>query len=97
MAMGNTTIQSLVIDIPFLDNISIEIAWTGTPTGTFKVVGSVSGQNFIPQPISIAPAAGSAGSTMVTFQNQGYQYVALQYIGASSTGILNAWCGGKEI
>lgn len=95
--MATGSILSLTVDIPFLDNISIEIAWTGTPTGTFKVLGSVSKNNFNPISASIQPPAGSAGSTMVSFQNQGFQQVELQYIGSSGTGFLNAWIGGKEV
>ena len=96
-SMGTGLIQSQIVNIPFLDNISIEIAWTGTPVGTFQVLGSVSGINYNPVQVSIKPASGSADSTMASFQNQGYQFVLLQYTGTSGSGVLNAWVGGKEI
>lgn len=96
-AMGAATVESLIVNIPFLDNIAIEIAWTGTPAGTFQVLGSVSGINYNPISISVKPAAGVNDSTLVTFQNQGFQYLKLRYIGNGGVGALDAWVGGKEI
>jgi hypothetical protein len=96
-AIAVATVDSLIVNIPFLDNISIEIAWTGTPTGTFQVLGSVSGVNYNPVAIGIKAAAGVPDTTLVSFQNQGYQFLKLRYIGTGGNGTLNAWVGGKEI
>lgn len=94
--IASGVVQSIKIKMPMLDNISVEIAWTGTPVGTFQVLASVSGINYNPVQVSIKPASGSADSTMASFPNQGYQFVLLQYTRTSGSGVLNAWAGGKE-
>jgi hypothetical protein len=96
-AMAGTTVQSQTMSVPFLDNLAIEAKWTGTPNGTFQLLGSVSGLNFNVLPVIFPPATGSAGSWTIPFVYQGCQYLQLQYTGSSSTGTLNAYIGGKEV
>lgn len=46
---GTATLTSSVTNILYRDNISIELDWTGTPTGTFFIEGSNSYNPGIPQ------------------------------------------------
>jgi hypothetical protein len=46
---GSTTITSLQTNVGYKDSVSIELVWTGTPTGNFFVQGSNSYNPGTPQ------------------------------------------------
>ena len=76
--------------------VCLELQWTGTPTGTITIYGSVSGTNFYPLPsLSVNSPAGSADGTLVDLTYTGVMYVYVQYTRTSGTGTLNAYIGGK--
>lgn len=101
---GNLT--SNVVDIEFLDNIGIQLNFTGTPTGTFGVQISMdynpqTGAGFwIYLTLPTTPAAVAAGAS-----NQIYidliqltaPYIRVKYTATSGAGSLNAYINGKEI
>lgn len=103
---GNLT--SLITCIQYLDNISLQLNFTGVPVGTFQVLGSndhyeVNNQveipgTFIPITLSPAPvAAGAAGNILMNLNQLGFAYIMLTYTYTSGSGILNAFINGKEI
>lgn len=85
------TIQSNVVDIPFLDNVAIQGVYTGTPTGTFTVECSVNGTNWYDDTAAWTskgtPApAGSAGSFMFYGSNRPYNKIRINYARSAGTG-----------
>lgn len=89
---GTSTIYSNIIGVRQMDNAGIEVAWTGTPTGTLQVMVSNSGINF--NALTFNPAlsqpAGSAGGLAIALRDLPFQYLMLQYTNASGSGTLTA-------
>jgi hypothetical protein len=100
-AMASTnTIYTQIVDVSRIDNIGLEIAWTGTPTGTLTIQVSNSGLAFYtlsdfssspPQP------AGSAGGYVVTLTQLPFKYFFLQYVNVSGSGTLTAYAQLKDL
>lgn len=94
---GTSTLTSSEIDIQYLSRASIQLVWTGTPTGTFAIQGTVDGSTWSPittNPASIA-ASGSAGNHLVEGEIHSKK-MRVQYTNSSGTGTLNAWITAKE-
>src|SRR4051812_24681025 len=66
MASTNV-IYSNIVDIAKMDNVGLEVTWTGTPTGVFEVQGSNSGINFYSLTFNpvLGQPAGSAGGYLI--------------------------------
>lgn len=100
-AMASTnTIYSNIIDVSRFDNLGLDLSWTGTPTGTLSVIGSVGGASwftitgFDPP---ITQPAGSADKTGVSMNQYPWKYIMLKYVNASGTGVLSALMQGKDL
>lgn len=103
------TVTSAVSNIEFMDNIGIELDWTGTPNGTFAVQVSVSyhqdslgnvtnvgAWNSIT--LSPVPAAvGAAGTYYIDINQISSPWIRVVYTPSSSTGVLNAYICGKSV
>jgi hypothetical protein len=99
-AMASTnTIYSDIIDTSKMDDIGIEYAWSGTPTGTFSVWASNSGINFTQLVFSpvLAQPAGGAGSGLVSLMLFPFKYLFLQYANSSGSGTLTAYGQFKDL
>jgi hypothetical protein len=96
---GTATINSIATNISNLDNVSIQISWTGTPTGTISVLSSVDGTNYVTvmSTSDIGQPAGVAGGYLISLNQMPFPWVRLQYVNASGSGTLSAWISGKEI
>lgn len=96
---GTNVIYSNIIDLSKMDNIGLEVAWTGTPVGTLVVEASNSGINF--PPITFTPAltqpAGSATSFLISLQSFPWRYILLKYTNASGSGTLTAYGQNKDL
>jgi hypothetical protein len=98
MASTNT-IYSNIMDVTIKDNIGLEITWTGNPTGTISVYGSVSGINFYAitfNPVLTQPA-GSAGGYLISLNQWPWYYVYVGYTNASGNGVLTVWQADKDL
>lgn len=106
--MSQATITSDVTDIRYLDNISIQCIFTGTPTGSFALEGSlnyykINGavQNtgtWTPITLSSTPAAsGSAGNILLDLNQLSFPYIRIVYTKTSGTGTLNVYISGKAV
>lgn len=107
--MSLATITSSVTSIKRLDNIGIQLNWTGTPTGTFQVQisadyaqdnqGKITNVgNWIPLVLSPAPAAsGSAGNAYVDINQISAPWIRVVYTKTSGVGTLNGYLNGKTI
>lgn len=99
---GTTTIYTNVIDVSRMDNLGISYQWTGTPTGTFQVMGNndgILGNEFALtfNPLLIQPA-GSANSAIGIDLNQfPWKWLFLQYTNVSGSGLLYATLQVKDL
>lgn len=95
---GTNTYLSLPIGIKNLDNVGLQLIWTGTVTGTFTVLHSPDGVLY--DSITVSPAitqpAGSAGHWSVVLQFDPYQWVKVQYVNASGTGTVDVIVTAKD-
>lgn len=98
MASTNT-IYSQIIDLSKMDNIGLEVTYTGTPTGTFSVMVSNSGVNFYA--LTFNPAltqpSGGAGGYAINLNQLPFKYMFLQYVNSSGSGVLTVYGQNKDI
>jgi hypothetical protein len=108
VSSGNmaSNVTSKVTNIQFLDNISVQANFTGTPTGTLNVQGSVdysqdaqgnviNAGNWIT--ITTNSPSGSANQVLFDLNQLSFPYLRLQYVASSGSGTLNAYVSGKEV
>ena len=82
-----------------MDNLGIEVTWTGTPTGTISVLCSDSGINFYAltfNPALMQPSGG-AGGYLINLNQLPFKYILLQYVNSSGTGVLTSYCQNKDL
>lgn len=108
-AMSTASLTSLVTNIRNLDNIVVQLNFTGTPTGTFAVqvsadyaqdsLGNVTNTgNWVPLLLAPAPiASGAAGQIIISLVELPAPYIRVVYTKTSGTGTLNAFITGKAI
>lgn len=90
-AMASTnTITSAPMDLLTITGAAFYISWTGTPTGTLSVQGSLDGTNYadIGASISSQPAGGT-GSNLLNLVDLMFRYVRVSYTNASGSGTLS--------
>lgn len=96
--MSAASITSKVQDVKFIDNVSIELAWTGAPVGTLAIYESLTGVNFgDPLQIPINNPNGSAKSVVLDLNQLSGFWVKIVYTKTSGTGTLQGFIGGKEV
>lgn len=93
------TIYSNIIDISRMDNIGIELAWSGTPTGVVSILSSSSGVNFNALTFSpvLAQPAGAAGGMAISLNQLPFKYLMIKYVNASGSGTLTAFGQAKDL
>lgn len=82
-----------------MDNIGLEVTWTGTPTGTFSVLGSNSGINFYTltfNPVLSQPS-GSAGGMGIDINQFPWKYILLKYVNSSGSGTLTVYGQNRDL
>jgi hypothetical protein len=99
-AMASTnTIYSQIIESSRMDNLGLEVTWTGTPTGTFQVMYSNSGLYFYA--LTFNPALtqpnGSVGGYLVSVNQQPFKWLMLEYTNATGTGSLYVYGQQKDL
>lgn len=98
MASTNT-IYSQIIDLSKMDNVGLEVTWTGTPTGTLTVNVSNSGLNFYALTFnpSLTQPTGSADGIAINLNQLPFKYMMLKYINASGSGVLTVYGQNKDL
>lgn len=94
---GTNTIYTNILGIRQMDNVGIEVTWTGSPTGALSVMCSNSGINFYA--LTFSPAlgqpSGSAGGYLINMTALPFQYLYLQYTNTSGSGLITAYVQSK--
>jgi len=94
---GTNTIYSNIMDVSKMDNLGLEISWTGTPTGTISYICSDSGGFFFPISLVTAQPVGSAGGFGVNLNQLPYKYIMLSYTNISGSGVLSIFAQNKDL
>jgi hypothetical protein len=96
---GTATITSPTFNANNLDNVGLEVSWTGTPTGTISVLASISNENFYALTFdpTLTQPAGSPGAYLINLNQVPFPYVQVQYVNSSGSGTLDVWLSGKDL
>ena len=107
--MSLASITSAVTNIQFLDNISIQLNFSGSPTGTFAIQVSVdyvqddngnvvTPGNWVAISLPSTPvASGSPGSIVIDLNQLATPWIRVVYTKSSGTGTLNSFISGKML
>ncbi len=101
--MSQATVTSTVTNIERLDNIGVQLNWTGSPVGTFAVQVSIDYEqddqgNVLDAGnwVTIVTASTAAGSPiMVNLTALSAPWIRTVYTRSSASGTLNAFISGK--
>lgn len=108
---GTSVFTSSATSIIYRDSLAYQFNWTGNPTGTFQIQGSVDYNPGLPQsagtfnsgnwnPVTITPtptAASGSATYLVNMNQLAFSYARFQYTNASGSGVLGAWTCGKSL
>lgn len=109
---GTTTIYSQVLKVQNLDNVGLEVVWTGTPTGiisvlvanadlpspsTYSATNPIPSQNALTFNPSLAQPSGSAGGYVINLNQLPFYLVQIKYTNTSGTGVLKVYPSGKDL
>ena len=98
--MGNS-VDSSVIDARDLQCVAVQAVYTGTPTGTFTMEGSVDYNTITGvgtwTTIDLGTLSiSAAGDTLIDLTNTSIPFLRLHYAFGSGTGTLQAYASGKR-
>jgi hypothetical protein len=83
-------------NILYLDNVAVQLIWTGTPTGSFYVQVSLDGSTWNNLILNPTPAAaGSADSVGLDINQLSFAYMRIKYVSGSGTGTLQGYISAK--
>ena len=106
--MSQPSLTSTIIDTRGLHALALQFVFTGTPTGTFTVQGSLdycmdnvhtpnagtwTALNIDPAPV----ASGASGNILIDLVAFGAPYIQVIYTSSGGAGTLNVMASGKVI
>jgi hypothetical protein len=82
-----------------LDNIGLQVSWTGTPVGIIEVLCSIDNVNFLPLTFNpaLAQPAGAPGAYLIDLTQVAFPYLTFRYTNTSGSGVLNVWLCAKDL
>lgn len=97
--------------IQWVDNVSIQLNFTGTPTGVFQVLGSLdyspggpvypipaNAGNFVPITLPTVPvASGAAGQILLDLNQLSFPWIKVVYTPSGGAGTLDGYISTKEV
>lgn len=106
--MSTASITSRVTSIQYLDNICIELFWTGSPVGTFAVQGSLdyaqdefgnvtNTGHWVPMALNPSPSTAAGSPILIDMNQLSFPYIRVIYTKTSGTGTLQGYVGGKQL
>lgn len=102
-AMSNTdmstSLSSAVTNIKYMDNIAIQLAFTGTPTGTFLVQLNLDSTSvWAALPLSPVPVAQGGPDLIILDLNQlSAEFIQVIYNRTSGSGTIAGWISAKMV
>lgn len=89
---------SNMLQAKYGEYVSIQLNWSGTPTGTFALLGSLDNVNYTPLKLSnvIAPVGGTDFG-IIDMIGTGIPYFQIQYTAVSGTGTVAIYLCYKQI
>lgn len=109
---GVATLTSIPTNIKYRDSVAIQLQWTGSPTGTFQVEGSLDYNPGLTQtdgganpgqwtPLTLTPApvaTGASGGLILLNLNQlAFPWIRVQYTNSAGTGTLTGYISAKSL
>jgi hypothetical protein len=107
---GLISVTSLASNIAYKDSVAIQYSWTGNPTGTFDLQGSVDynpGQpqsngtfnagNWVSLTLSPAPIALGSQSVLINCQQLAFPWCRTVYTNTSGSGLLSGVLFAKSL
>jgi hypothetical protein len=103
---GTAAVVSTPLNMEDIDNVGLEVDWTGTAVGTFSLEASNKydpdtnpSATFKAVTLATPPAnpAGSASGWLLDLNQIPFRWVRLRYTNSSSTGVLNAYAFRRSI
>lgn len=106
---GTLTVLSLPSNISYKDSVAYQVQWTGNPTGTFDVHGSVDYNPGQPQsngapnsghwiPLGLTINTSSSGSDNLVNLNQlGFPWIRMAYTNSTGSGVLSGYLFAKSL
>ncbi len=90
VAVSSTTVYtSTVMPLATIRNAALQISWTGTPTGTLVVKGSVDGVTYFDIQASIpTQPAGSTSGVLLNIVDVGFGFLEVIYTNATGSGTM---------
>lgn len=87
---GTNIIYSQIVRHSTMDNIGLEITWSGNPSGALQVLVSNSGIYFYPLSLCLTglQPAGTSGGYVLSLNEIPFRWLLLQYTNASGSGSL---------
>lgn len=89
-------LTTAAIDVRSFPYAAMQAVWTGSPTGTFTVEGSIDNvqnpsqvTNWFDTGTTVNSPGGSADSTLINLQGVGFAWLRLKYAFSSGTGSLD--------
>lgn len=113
-SMSGTNIYiSSVTGILYRDSVAYQMTWTGIPTGTFDVQGSVDYNAGLPQsagdlnngtwtsvaltPAPTATGSGGASNILINMNQLSFPYVRIQYTNSTGSGVMAIYTTAKSL
>lgn len=96
--LSQATVTSNALQMQYLDNVSLQLNATGTPTGTFDLQGSLDQVNFVSITLPSTPSlAGAATSILIDCNQLSFPYLRVVYTRVGGSGSLAIYASGKEV
>ena len=88
-------------DISEMDNLAIQLTWTGTPTGTIQVQGTIKDSPGTDDWVDVlttgVSTAGAAGTALINLSNVAWTDVRVYYTRSSGSGALSGLYFAKAV
>lgn len=88
-AVSSTNTYTTTVKAIDFQTFTFQIEWSGTPTGTISILGSLDGTNYrsFGASVSVQPA-GTASGVLVPLYGHGMKWLQVSYTNASGSGTM---------
>lgn len=96
---GTNTYTSNTFNASNLDNIGLQVTFTGTMNGTLSVLCSIDNVNFdaLTFSPSLSQPSGSNLNYLINLNQLPFPYLQVQYVNSSGSGTLTVYLSAKDL